>query len=525
MKRAPILHPFFFALFPILALYAHNFKSIPYPLKELAGPLIVSLACAIALFVLLRAIVKDPAKAGLIVSLFALWFLSFGHLAGQIAVLTEGIYNRSLFFATALLVGVGGFLIVRSRRTFGGLTRVLNAVAVTLVVFNVFTTAQTLARRPHAAPAKEVRVSGQATARPNIYYIILDAYTRADILKEVFSFDNSGVLAGLEKRGFVVADRSYANYSLTQQSLASSLNFMLLDSWLRTSDTLPPTASSLCHDPGNGPWPFKAQGYRLITTSSSIEPTDFASRPVLRFCPIRFRVPRCLFGTTLPLFAKSKAGHSPYDAHRGGYLTSSALEESPMEKGPFFMFVHVMAPHPPFVFGADGEAVEPDYLFSMVDADRLHGGNSAALPDYIARYRAQLAFLNAKILHALDSILGGSPEPPIIVLQGDHGSRTYTDLDRPEASYFKENLAILNAYHLPGDGRSLVYPSISPVNTFRLIFKRYFGAELDLLEDGSFWTTWRRPYRFHPFDEAHYEATVGSVRDEMKPEAPATQKR
>jgi hypothetical protein len=530
MKRAPVIHPFFFALFPILALYAHNIKSIPVPLKDLAGPLAVSLACAVVLFVLFRAIVKDPAKAGLIVSLIALWFLSFGHLAGQIAVLTEGIYNRSLFFATALLVGLGGFLIVRSRRRFGGLTRVLNAVAVTLVVFNVFTAAQTIARRPRVAPAKEVKVSGRAASHPNIYYIVLDAYTRADILKEIFSYDNSGFLAGLEQRGFVVADRSYANYNLTHQSLASSLNFTLLDAVAGDSGTASSDREPLyAMIRENRVMAFlKAQGYRLIAASSSIEPTDFkrADR-YFGFAASESEFKTVLLGTTpLPLFAKSGADDSPYDAHRGRILSAfRALDESPVEKGPFFMFVHIMAPHPPFVFGADGEPVEPDYLFSMVDADRLHGGNAAALPDYIARYRAQLAFLNTKILTALDSILKGSPEPPIIVLQGDHGSRTYTDFDRPEASYFKENLAILNAYHLPGDGRSLVYPSISPVNTFRLIFKHYFGAELDLLEDRSAWTTWRRPYRFLPFDETRYGATVGSVRDEMKPEAPAVQKR
>ncbi|RPJ01957.1 MAG: hypothetical protein EHM31_04405 [Candidatus Aminicenantes bacterium] len=530
MKKAPVIHPFFFALFPILALYAHNIKSIPVPLKELAGPLVVSLACTVALFVLLRALIKDPTKAGLIVSFLVLWFLSFGHLAGQIAVLTEGIYNRSLFFATALLVGVCGFLVVRSRRTFGGLTRVLNAVAVTLVVFNVFTTAQTLARRHSIAPVNEIKVSGQATARPNIYYIVLDAYTRADILKEVFSYDNSEFLAGLEKRGFIVADRSYANYNLTQQSLASSLNFTLLDS-------LAKDVGAVSFDRGplyamireNRAMAFlKAQGYRLIAASSSIEPTDFkrADR-YFGFARSDSEFRGVLLGTTpLALFARSREDRSPYDAHRGRILNVfRALEESPREKGPFFMFVHIMAPHPPFVFGADGEPVEPDYLFSMVDADRLHGGNAAALPDYIARYRAQLAFLNTKLLGAFDSILKGSPEPPLMVLQGDHGSRTYADLDRPEASYFKENLAILNAFHLPGGGRPLVYPSISPVNTFRLIFKHYFGAELDLLEDASFWTTWRRPYRFLPFDEVRYEATVGSVRDEMKPEAPAIQKR
>jgi len=530
MKRAPVLHPFLFALFPILALYAHNIKSIPVPLKELAGPLVVSLGCATALFVVLRAITKNPAKAGFLVSLLVLWFLSFGHLAGQIAVLTGGLFNRSLFFATALLVGLGAFFIVRARRDLGGLTRVLNAVAAVLIVFNLVSTAQTLARRPHIAPAKEVKVSGQATARPNIYYIVLDAYTRADILKEVFSYDNSAFLSGLEKRGFVVADRSYANYNLTHQSLASSLNFTLLDSVAKDIGTASSDREPLyAMIRKNGVMAFlKTQGYRLITVSSSIEPTDI--RGVDRYFGFarsesEFRT--VLLDTTpLPLFIRPGEGAASFEAHRRRILSAfRALEEAPSEKGPFFMFVHIMAPHPPFVFGADGEPVEPDYLFSMVDADRLHGGNEAALPDYIARYRAQLAFLNTKILSAVDSILKGSPEPPIVVLQGDHGSRTYTDFDRPEASYFKENLAILNAYHLPGDGAALVYPSISPVNTFRLIFKHYLGADLDLLEDRSAWTTWRRPYRFLPFDEAHYGATVRSVRAEMKPEAPAVQKR
>jgi hypothetical protein len=161
----------------------------------------------------------------------------------------------------------------------------------------------------------------------------------------------------------------------------------------------------------------------------------------------------------------------------------------------------------------------------MFDGDRMHGAGEAAVRDYIARYRDQLAFLNKKILQAIDAILSRSPEPPIIILQGDHGSRAYADFDRPEASYLKENLAILNAYHLPGDDRKLVYPEISPVNTFRLIFKHYFGADLDLLEDRSAWCTWWRPYMFIPFDATSYTATLESVRAKMKAKTPAVQKR
>ncbi len=46
MKKAWVIHPFFFSLFPILALYAHNVRSLPIPFVEVAGPLAVSVAGA-----------------------------------------------------------------------------------------------------------------------------------------------------------------------------------------------------------------------------------------------------------------------------------------------------------------------------------------------------------------------------------------------------------------------------------------------------------------------------------------------
>jgi len=530
MKRPPVLHPFLFALFPILALYAHNIKSIPIPLQELGRPLVVSLGCAAAMFAVLRAITKNPARAGAGASLIVLWFLSFGHLAARMTDWTGVPSGRSLFLATASIVGLGVVLILRSRRVFGGLTWFLNVVSATLVLFNIVSTAQTFARRPRLGPEAEVKVARRTTARPNIYYIVLDAYTRADVLKEIYFFDNSPFLSALETRGFVVAGRSYANYNLTHQSLASSLNFILLDTLAKdagfaSSDREPLYAMIRA----NRAMAFlKDKGYRLITVSSSIGPTDFRSVDrYFGFAASDSEFRTVLLQTTpLQLLVRPGETAASFDAHRRRVLNAfRALEESAHEKGPFFMFAHIMAPHPPFVFGPDGEPIEPGYLFSMVDADRLHGGGEKDRSDYIVRYRDQLKYLNKMILAAVDAILSNSVEPPVIVLQGDHGSRAYTDFDRPEASYFKENLAILNAYCLPGLGGESVYPEISPVNTFRLIFRHYLGAELEPVPDTSAWTTWRRPYRFLPFDEASYRPTVESVRLATKPKTPIVQKR
>jgi hypothetical protein len=392
MKRPPVLHPFLFALFPILALCAHNIRSIPVPLKEVAGPLTLSLAAAAVLFLALAAAFRSPAKAGLAVSVIVRWLLSFGHLAGWVAFWTDGLFTRSLFFATALLVALAVFAVVRSRRDFAGITGVLNVVAATLILLNIASAAQTLASRTRIAAGAEVRVSRPAAGRPDIYYIVLDAYTRGDILEEVFSFDNSAFLSGLQARGFTVADRSYTNYNHTDESLASSLIFMLLDEAARDTGAASSDREPLCAMiRENHVMAFlKSQGYRLVTVSSSIEPTDF--RSVDRYFGFAASDSefRTVFLNTTPwpvLFGSSQSKGS-YDAHRRRILNAfRALKEAPGEKGPFFMFVHIMAPHPPFVFGPRGESVQPDYLYTVLDGDRLHGGGDRERADYILRFR------------------------------------------------------------------------------------------------------------------------------------------
>jgi len=50
----------------------------------------------------------------------------------------------------------------------------------------------------------------------------------------------------------------------------------------------------------------------------------------------------------------------------------------------------------------------------------------------------------------------------------------------------REKVSILNAYYLPGADTQAVYPSISPVNSFRVVFNLYFGTNLSPLTDRTF---------------------------------------
>jgi len=89
------------------------------------------------------------------------------------------------------------------------------------------------------------------------------------------------------------------------------------------------------------------------------------------------------------------------------------------------------------------------------------------------------------MIEIIKTILSKSKTPPIIIIQGDH-SYTWTQ-DRNK---------ILNAYYLPEGGIANLYATISPVNTFRLIFNYYFGGDYELLPDVAYYSRRERPYDF-----------------------------
>lgn len=101
-------------------------------------------------------------------------------------------------------------------------------------------------------------------------------------------------------------------------------------------------------------------------------------------------------------------------------------------------------------------------------------------------YLHQLMLDNMKVRELLDVLLSPSARTPVLVIQADHGPGTTGDFRDPSDQFLGERMRILNAYYLPGNGSDLLYPSITPVNTFQLIFNYYFGQYYFLLPDRSY---------------------------------------
>ena len=142
------------------------------------------------------------------------------------------------------------------------------------------------------------------------------------------------------------------------------------------------------------------------------------------------------------------------------------LADMARDRSPTFTLAHVFCPHPPFIFGEKGEDVSLQYInYSFVGGDREFG-RFRKPAEFAPAYRGQAAFITERIEETIRQVLARSPEPPIIILQSDHGSELKLDVNNVANTDLKERMSILNAYYFPGKKYQSLYSRISPVNTF-----------------------------------------------------------
>jgi len=492
MDRFKLVHPFFFAIIPILFLYGPNSNSTS--LAVILRPCMVFTALTLAALLGLAASLKDGKKAAIVVTLFWVTFFGYGYLLTIVKAMDRSAASQWRLFwhpAFAILLvalfSVVSFRVVRSRRT-KGLANLASFAGLCLFVLQLVEVVEIkFTDAPEFLRNTPIHFASSPLRRPHIFYIILDAYGRSDVLNALYQFDNGNFLDHLRQKGFYIASESHSNYSQTYLSLASSLNLTYLDDVARRAGESHETSVLSDFIQSNRLASFlRTQGYRFVSFSSGVSFTEIKNADVFVNSPRFLSQFEYVLLLTTPVgqFTQTSRFQESLHRERLSYIFAH-LPDYASSRTPVFVFAHILAPHEPFVFGEAGEAVD----------DTGSGGMTGAGPglEYAVKYRRQIQFVTKRIQRTVDEILAHSSEPPIIILQSDHGPA-----QRPlgEFGNLNERMSILHASHLPDGGDVLLYPTITPVNTFRIVLKHYFNADLPLLEDKSFYSTYELPFRF-----------------------------
>ena len=239
MKRQWILHPFLLAIYPALFLFAANMEQ--FGINVVFRPAARTLAWTVVGWVALSLILRNRRKAALVTSLFLVLYFSYGHIVNALPFVSFFVGSTRIRTAQLVLAGsiiafgVGAYFVVRAKSDLSKLTMVANVMAVVLVGISVAKVAFYEVRNYAAGNVEGIAEEGQAAAaaakagpKPNVFYIILDGYGRADELKAVYGYDNQPFIDFLRSKGFYVVEHARSNYSHTRQSLASSLNMKYL---------------------------------------------------------------------------------------------------------------------------------------------------------------------------------------------------------------------------------------------------------------------------------------------------------
>jgi hypothetical protein len=520
MKPVVRLYPLLFAAFPILALAGANPGE--YSVPDLLTILAIALgATALGNLVLAYALRRaSPELAPAITALLVGWFFGFVPFSELLQRQGYSLTHPRVLAAVLTLVALGALYLGRRRlRTFTMFMTLTGALLVAQSLLAIgagrWRGAREIGRsatvagfaRPVATHASATHASAThacSAAKPDIYLIILDGYANADVLRAVYHFSNDRFVDSLRTLGFRIPQTVRSNYTHTHLSLASMLNMGYVTG-LRADlgpEASNPSILNYLIENNRAAAFARGEGYTFVFSPSSWWAATMGNRNAqIQLVPWpgfdlwrelgRTDLRRVLRDRTM-LSVFTPGEHRPTD---GQFILRSfdAMETVPGMAAPTFLVAHVLAPHYPYVLDADCHPLNPRAKHTEAHpwADRQ-------------AYLDQLSCLNRRVLELVTNILERSPTPPVIILQGDHGSNTRDQANRlspltvtqDEAA---ERFGAFGAYYMPCGEDTAFAGEVTPVNVLRKVFSYYLGADLPSLPDSSYFSVTKRPFDFVRF--------------------------
>lgn len=492
--------PLFLLLLPLFFMYSGYNELFGFlSFKFLVFNLLIILISTLLVLTLTYWLFRNISKAAVATFLISLFCLVFGFLHDSLKQLNTTAYLTKFTFLlpiSILLVVLFLIYLWKRKSGFSELYLFLNMLFIILILSEIPNSIKRyrLDQSVHNLidfrfrsynefnPVKNLPDS----SKPDIYFLVFDALASSKSLQKELGKNNFQLDSFLLQQGFYVAANARANYNWTIHSLSSTLNMDYLPNWIApvmndpkayfwgSASILNNSLFSILKKEGyqthsyqpvsfaNPDWPgvsyfnslkenhyyFKTlpgRIYRDVFWNYSKINVPFIKEKQMEIIDFRNREKKMFFDTTMALIKNS-----------------CSITEKPK-----FIYGHFMLPHEPYTFDSAGNVKSAEQTIvkrKEEDADA---------------YFNQVLYAGKVIKELVTYIRQHNKNNTIIIIEGDHGYKTP---DGEKSGYTFQNM---NAIYFPDQKYNLLYDSLSPVNTFRIVLNKYFDAGFNLFKDSS----------------------------------------
>lgn len=322
----------------------------------------------------------------------------------------------------------------------------------------------------------------EVKARPDVLLILMDEFPSTRSLEENLHFNNSDIDSFLARQGFSIQAGSHSNYNFTAFSMASMLNMQYLQQ-VNARDVLNETDynNALQQIQQNAFTDrLKAAGYRFVNLSIF----DMAQSPTqltINMFPEKARLLTANTYYDKVLKPHVQVWQSP-DTNKlwgmEGY--SSVLDYNNRVKKmylealaansdrPRFVYLHVVLPHDPFYYDAEGRLLDIAFAKKVT--------REARTEYYVNNLQVARQWLRELVAATMQRTRGNS----IVLVMGDHGYKKSV-----HDSSLHQHFANLNAVYFPDRDYSGLYDSMTNVNVLKIVSNKIFLQQQPLLPDSS----------------------------------------
>lgn len=471
----------------------HQLIKYPFVYKEIAllfiPPVIVMLLAWWAF--------RNLGKASVFACAVLLVYYYFGDLKVWLNVKDPDNFFTSYGFLLPLtiLLLVGLFVMLKKRSS-----DLRKTMAFINIAFILFITSDILLLAINPATQNKDRGDKQKTisrnyvpcdscTKPDIYYLLFDAYTSSQLLQSVFGYNNP-IDSFLLSKQFFIVKHSRSNYNLTPFSISSCFNLNYLPN-------LDPDADFLMNNYMPGiysvykselPHILEKEGYAIVNNSVF----DLENHPPRTALYNSWHIDNLydyhnifkrmdndigwLIRKKVPLPAWPGANRD-YAGLRNDFLakTLTSLQQTihTSANNPRFVYAHFILPHSPYSFDSSGNLINNPPEFGMTRSQLR------------TVYLQQVGYTNKIMKGLVQDIFTHAHRPLVIIIQGDHGIRF------PEKEDQDLHFPNLNAMYFYNQDYRQLKDTMTNINTFRAVLNTFFGKKLPMLKDTSYFLKYK----------------------------------